>query len=218
MSTSEYITLSGNMKDLTGLRSGRLVALGPVDHIKKHGVVWIFQCDCGKTHKMLASKFGYIKSCGCGHVPPPSNIIHGMAGTRVYSIWENIIQRCNNPKNQSYKSYGGRGITICTSWLTFQNFYNDMGDPTTGKHEIDRINNNANYEPSNCHWVTRKENNRNKRDNILLTHGGYTATVKEWSERIGMAYETLLHRVGRLGWSTEKAITTPARKYKRQNR
>ena len=94
------------------------------------------------------------------------NTKHGMANTSIYSIWHSMKQRCLNPNNTNYKNYGGRGIKVCNRWLEFKNFYKDMGDRPEGK-ELDRINNDGNYEPSNCRWITHIENNRNKRTTKL---------------------------------------------------
>jgi hypothetical protein len=96
-----------------------------------------------------------------------NNNMHGLSKIPEYSVWQNIISRCYNSKNKSYKDYGGRGITICSRWLeSFYNFYTDMGCRPSSKHEIDRINNNGSYQKNNCRWATRTKNARNKRSNV----------------------------------------------------
>lgn len=90
---------------------------------------------------------------------------HGMRNTSTYESWAHLIQRCNNPNNKDYKNYGGKGITICKSWLKFENFFADMGVKPE-KLTIDRINNNGNYNPENCKWSTSTEQNHNKRKAI----------------------------------------------------
>lgn len=90
---------------------------------------------------------------------------HEMVGTRIYKIWKDMRQRCRNPKNRGYQYYGGRGINVCKKWEnSFIAFYQDMGNPPSFKHQIDRIDNDGNYEPSNCRWVLHIENNRNRRN------------------------------------------------------
>lgn len=88
---------------------------------------------------------------------------HGMSKTPIYCAWKHIFQRCYNPKDKSFKNYGGRGITVCKRWHKFENFYADVGNPPKGM-SIDRWpNNNGNYEPSNIRWATRHEQNSNTR-------------------------------------------------------
>ncbi len=104
----------------------------------------------------------------------PNRGTHGMTFTNEYQSWYNMKSRCLNPNASKYKHYGGRGITVCDEWLQFINFYADMGDKPTPKHTIERINNDGNYEPSNCKWATYSEQNKNLRrtqDYSKLLHG-----------------------------------------------
>lgn len=89
-------------------------------------------------------------------------VTHGLSKSRAFSIWANMIQRCTNKNIPSYKYYGARGITICRRWLTFINFYQDMGDPPY-KLTLDRKNNDGPYAPSNCRWATLKKQRQNRR-------------------------------------------------------
>lgn len=88
---------------------------------------------------------------------------HGMFRTPEYKAWAAMIQRCSNPKDNRYYTHGGRGIKVCDEWLnSFENFYEDMGDRPSDKHSLDRIDNDGNYEPTNCKWSTQSEQNFNK--------------------------------------------------------
>lgn len=140
-----------------------------------------------------------------------------MSNTKVYERWVAMIERCESINTINYKKYGGRGIKVCKKWRnSFVKFYEDMGPMPTNKHEIDRIDNDGNYEPRNCRWATPKENCRNKSNNHTLTFRGKTMTIQEWSEKIGINNSTLLKRVTEYKWSTEKALTTPVKIYKKR--
>jgi hypothetical protein len=131
-----------------------------------------------------------------------------MTGTKTYQCWSSMRQRCTNPKNKEYNSYGGRGIVVCAAWGKFENFYTDMGDKPEGK-TLDRINNNGNYEKANCRWATYAEQMRNKTQTRLITYVGETLCLKDWGIRLGMKKNVLGMRINNYGWSVEKALSTP---------
>lgn len=136
---------------------------------------------------------------------------HGLSYTPGYKAWQQMRLRCLDPKHARYADYGGRGITVCDRWKDSPvNFIADMG-PCPPGHELDRIDNNKGYEPSNCRWVTREVNGRNRRSNRLLTMGGETRSLAEWAQMYGLNQATLLGRIDKQGWSSERAITTPSR-------
>lgn len=138
-------------------------------------------------------------------------IKHGLSYTPEYRAWQQMRLRCTNPQHKAWPDYGGRGILVCDRWLhSVENFIADMGLKPTAKHEIDRENNDGHYEPGNCRWVVRKVNCRNRRNNHLIAHEGLTLSMSEWSERSGVPCDTISHRL-RAGWSTERALSTPAR-------
>jgi len=153
-------------RDLTDKRFGRLTVLGDSGKREGHGsVIWVCRCDCGNI-KEISSRLlttGHAKSCGClqrervGEI----NFKHGYShGDRLYNIWNGIKDRCRNPNKKTYKFYGGKGIKICKEWqddfLSFRKWALNSGykDDLT----IDRIDNDGNYEPNNCQWLTLKEN------------------------------------------------------------
>lgn len=143
------------------------------------------------------------------------NTKHGAYGTRTYQSWRGMIERCTSKKHKNYDRYGGRGITFCERWREYQNFVDDMGERPDGKN-LDRINNDGPYCKENCRWATQAEQVSNTSRNIFLCFDGRTLTVKQWSIETGIKYATLLHRVGRLGWTAEEAISTPVRNLRRK--
>jgi hypothetical protein len=120
-------------------------------------------------------------------------------------------RRCQDPNDKTFAFYGGRGITVCERWQDFTAFYEDMAPRPSPQHQLDRIDNNGNYEPGNCRWVTPIENGNNKRNNTLYEWRGESLTLPEWARRTGINYGALQSRVDRLGWSIERALTTPIR-------
>jgi hypothetical protein len=131
---------------------------------------------------------------------------HGMTNTRIWNIWDNMIGRCNNSGHGSYQWYGAKGISVCKRWMTFENFYQDMGDPPTSLHTLDRKKNNVGYCLENCKWSTSKEQGRNRANNHLITFNGETRTCVEWAEVLGINASTIQTRLSR-GHSVEIALT-----------
>jgi hypothetical protein len=139
-----------------------------------------------------------------------SNEYHSYRMKRpLYNIWCGILSRCNNPNDKNYKHYGGRGIKVCERWQIYENFEEDMLPTYEKELQIDRINNDGDYEPNNCHWVTSKENNRNKRSNVVVTAFGEDRLLVELAEEYDIEYMTLWCRIYRYNWNIEKALTTP---------
>ena len=126
----------------------------------------------------------------------------------LYDVWHGIIRRCTHKHHARYKDYGGRGIRVCERWLTFENFVADMSPRPDGAC-IERKDNDGHYEPNNCCWSSAVEQANNRRSSKLLTFNGETLTLALWSKRVGLKYQTILHRIDRLGWSIESALTIP---------
>lgn len=141
----------------------------------------------------------------------PNGWIHGMHGTRINRIWAKMKERCNNPNSNRYHLYGGRGITVCDEWQDFLPFYKWAKENGYDDHlTIDRIDNNGNYEPSNCRWVTPREQALNRSTNVIIEYEGKKQTATEWAEELGMKPMTLLARIRR-GWDVEDALTREVR-------
>lgn len=154
-------------EDLTGKKFGKLTVLSIVNRVKVgERIKWKCRCECGKI-KITSSKMlknGRSKHCGCSKNAKGINLKHGGKGTPEYNIWASMKARCYNKKSAAYQYYGGRGITVCESWKnSFVCFLKDMGKRPSLELSIDRINNDGNYEPSNCRWATIFEQNKNRR-------------------------------------------------------
>jgi hypothetical protein len=132
-------------------------------------------------------------------------------GSRVYNIWRLMLRRCYDKSDNSYYNYGARGIIVCQDWHMFSNFYNwSKNNNYNDNLQIDRIDTFGNYEPSNCRWVTCKENCRNKRDNCIIEYNGQNKCISAWAEEYDIPYYVLHDRLKR-GWLVEKALTMPVK-------
>ena len=132
---------------------------------------------------------------------------------RLYTILAGMKQRCYYPQNREYKSYGGKGITICEDWLNYESFKrwaieNGYNDSLT----IDRIDNTKGYCPSNCRWISPKEQSLNRTDNRMIEFNNCKLTMVEWADRLGISVQTLSNRINTYGWSIERALTEPVKK------
>ncbi len=184
-------------KDLTGQRFGRLTVIEFVPNEKSHSY-WKCKCDCGNECVVSTDnlKNANVTSCGCYHKEMFCNLKHGKRKSRLYKTWQNMKTRCYNQRNKNYKYYGERGIMLCDEWKddfkafhdwAMQNGYNDT-------LTIDRIDVNGDYEPSNCRWVTMKEQGRNKRNNVIVEYQGKRMLLKEASKKSGISINTLIYR------------------------
>ena len=194
--------------DLKGVRFAHLVVTERSGADKHGHVMWLCQCDCGKQkvvkgHKLLS---GDYKSCGCMH----HKYGHGQSDSRLYHIWRTMKARCVDTNSHKYHAYGGRGITICYEWLnSFESFYDwAMANGYREDLSIDRIDNDDNYEPSNCRWESAKEQANNTRANRNIEYNGESHTLAEWADIKGLTKSALHHRLSR-GWSISDALSTP---------
>ena len=140
---------------------------------------------------------------------------HGKQPARLYRIWSNMKNRCTNPNADNYSFYGGRGIKVCDEWrddfIPFRDWA--MANGYAVNLTLDRIDNDGNYEPSNCRWETHLHQCNNTRRNHLITFRGETHTIAEWSRIVGMNVDTLERRINGYRWSIEKALTTSVRRW-----
>lgn len=165
-------------------------------------------CDCGMVQWVRPGRLlnGNTRSCGClrNEMSGARTRTHGMAGTKTYSVWGSMLERCADPDN---KDYGGRGIRVCERWLNFANFYADMGPAPPG-HSIERSDVNGHYEPANCHWTTRRKQANNTRRNRKVRRFGQIKTITEWAEIENQPPSRVFCRLWR-NWSIEQALTLP---------
>lgn len=187
----------GQKINLEGKKFNRLIVIKELKRDKWGQVIWLCQCDCGKTTQVTGSglRNGGTKSCGCWNIEALSlRKKHGLSKTGAYRSWKHMMNRCYNPNDQRYEYYGGRGIKVCKKWHNFMKFYKDMGDkPDT--YTIERKNNNGNYDPSNCEWVTVAEQNRNNRRTRKIEYKGVIRCMSEWARILNIHKNTLKYRL-----------------------
>lgn len=213
-----------NFIDLTGQRFGRLTVISRAENNAQNKAMWNVRCDCGveKVVSRANLRNGTIVSCGCyaRDLHKQQHLKHGGSKgkkrTRLYVIWCDIRQRCYRKSAIDYERYGGRGITVCGDWVGDNGYKNFSDWAISNGYEknltIDRIDNNSGYSPDNCRWVTMVEQANNRRNNHLVEFNGKKQTISQWSREIGISKTALYHRITDLGWSIEKALTTPTKK------
>lgn len=186
----------GKRLNLINKRFGRLIVIKDSGkRNKSKRIIYVCKCDCGNTVEVDRQNLtkGDTKSCGCLHMESITK--HSQSDSRLYRIWADMIQRCENPKSNNYKHYGARGISLINEWKNFDNFYDWA---TKNGYEnglsIDRIDVNKNYEPNNCRWVTREVQDNNKRNTLWVDVNGEKMSLKQVSDKYGISYSTLKHR------------------------
>lgn len=204
------------VEDISGQRFGRLTAIRYAGKNKGRQTLWECRCDCGKTvivHQQNL-KSGHTSSYGCYNIDCiiERGQTHGETKTRLYNIWHGMIYRCYYEKHDSYKDYGGKGVTVCDEWKnsfeTFRDwaYQNGYSENLT----IDRIDNTGNYCPENCRWATDIQQANNTSRNLVFTVDGYTDTLANLCRKYDMRYSVAHGRI-RNGWDVEKALKTPAK-------
>jgi len=196
-----------NVRDITGMRFGRLIVI-KFSHTHKQKSYFFCQCDCLNNIVILGASLinGGTRSCGCYRKEKMTK--HGMYKTKTFLTWKGMSARCNSNVPQAYKNYKGKGIKVCDRWLEFKNFYEDMGEKPEGL-TIERINSNKNYEKSNCKWGTMGEQARNRDGNRYIEFNGKNQTIMDWANDLGVSWNCIKSRIDIYHWPVEKALTQP---------
>lgn len=201
--------------DLTGRKFGRWLVIG-IGHRIKNGEKWLIgwrcKCECGNEKVVTggALRSGHSKSCGCFMRNGGSALGYSKPMTKEYKAWASIQERCYNPKNKRFKDYGGRGVVLCDRWRDFRNFLIDMGHAPPG-FQLERTDNDGNYEKSNCKWASRVEQGNNKRNNRRIEFDGKTQTASQWAMSLNLKVSTIYSRLDH-GWSVKDALTRPVQR------
>lgn len=199
---------------MIGKRFGKLKVIKKVGVDNNRFITWLCECDCGNKVVVRGSNLrtGNTKSCGCVRKENTKmlNFVTGMSNSRLHRIWSGMKSRCFNPNAKHYHRYGGRGITVCEEWRhQFKPFYDwAMSHGYTDELTIDRIDNDGNYCPENCRWVTVKEQSRNMSKNRFVNFRGETLCVADLAIKYNISSSVLLGRINR-NWDIERALTTP---------
>lgn len=166
---------------------------------KVGGNRWAALCECGRETVVSISDFrsGHTKSCGCYHAErtKASRTTHGMSGTAEFRIWCHMIGRCQTKSDHKYCYYGARGIKVCERWQEFTAFFEDMGLRPTTAHSLDRIDNDGDYEPSNCRWATPIQQAQNKSNNVRVTVDGMVMPTAAAERMLGCGKGSISQRV-----------------------
>lgn len=186
--------------DLTGQRFGLLTVIQKTGSKPYGGYAYLCRCDCGTEREIssgsLSRKNG-IRSCGCigRSLLRQRSTTHGLHKHPIYKSWGGMIDRCRNPQHTFFNRYGGRGITVCERWRSFENFRDDMLESWFPGATIERMDVNGNYEPSNCLWATKADQNRNRSNTVWLTHNGETRRIREWAAALGLTPHIIRNRL-----------------------
>ena len=206
------------IKDLSDLRFGKLYVRKQTPSKNDKGEwQWVCDCICGNvtTVRGYCLRRGSTTSCGCsrGENGKVMWTKHGKSRVAEYGSWISMIRRCNDEGNEKYADYGGRGIEVCSRWLSsIDCFISDMGPRPSEKHTIDRIDTNGNYEPGNCRWATPEEQSNNRDLVDKFDYNGEQLSISQIARINNIPYSSLYDRVKRYGMTMEIALKTPFRR------
>lgn len=203
------------MKSYVGTKINALQILNYYTKQHNRQKYFVCKCDCGKTVDIRVANIvnNPQKSCGCYKY----NFKNGFSHTRLYPIWKSLIARCYNPKNQRYNVYGARGIKVCDEWkedfLSFRKWAYSNGYDESSKRgdcTIDRIDNDKNYCPENCRWVSLSRQQRNTDKTIIFEYKGVKKPLIDWCEELNLPHHTIRWRYSKWG-NIDKVLTQPIR-------
>lgn len=203
-------------KTSPGQRFGYLTVIDGT--VKRRGTVRVVtcSCECGSiVEPAIRTLFSGEKvSCGCRAKKREVIVVkHGHARRGAhspeYEVWCSMIARCENPAEERYHRYGGRGIKVCEKWHDFTSFFTDMGQRPSAKHSIDRLNNDGNYELGNCAWVTKRDQAINRSSSIIVEYNGEHIELARLAVIHAINVRVLRSRVQKLGWSLDRALHEP---------
>lgn len=198
-------------EDLSGKTFGRLLVIRYAGVAKGYRSLWVCICSCGGIRTIRGESLSSqrTRSCGClSDEARKRKTTHGKSKSRIYRVWSGLVKRCSSPYSKDWDRYGGRGISVCERWLRFEGFYEDMGDAPEGM-TLDRIDNNGNYEKSNCRWSTRQEQAANTRRTKYIEYRGESLILSGWARRLGMSTASFIYRLR--NWSIDDVMTRPHR-------
>ena len=188
------------MADITNQRFGRLIARTPSGRDRHKNVIWDCACDCGNVVRLTAASLrkGHTRSCGCLRADEFHARVrkHGKSSSSVYMVWEQMVARCTNTEHKDFDYYGGRGITVCDEWRSFESFYTDMGDPGDSMM-LERRDNNLGYSAANCVWATRVEQANNRSNNVMIVTIAEVMTMAQFARSLCVHYANVRSKVNR---------------------
>lgn len=198
----------GSFIDLTGKTFNKLYVIRRVGKTVYGDPTWLCRCTCG-VEIVVGGNCVRSKQKSCKECYYESLRTHGLTQTKEYHTWEGMKARCYRKTDDSYFLYGGRGIRIDKKWKnSFESFLFDMGKAPSADYSIERIDNNLGYRKSNCKWILKTDQPKNRRTNTMVSINGEIKCVSEWGHVYGVKRNTIYERVKR-GWDVISAITTP---------
>jgi hypothetical protein len=192
--------------NLLGEKFGRLIVNSRAENSPQGQARWNCVCECSGTKVVKGHELrsGKVSSCGCLHIESITR--HGKSRTPEYKAWIHMRERCTKPSCKHFHHYGGRGISVCEEWSSFDNFISDMGSRPSNKHSLDRIDNNKGYSKENCRWALSIDQMNNTRRNKKVFFEGSEYSINQLSAKTGIHRNTLDNRIFAQGLSVESAV------------